>query len=450
MLASGEPLQSAEQEEDGLGVVATNGTRALLLSITWEGLGFLREALRHDGASVFGLVAIEKDIVARPGRTVLHSPTSKAAQPHATQLEARRQLRRLLRSTAQGHAQAYSKARKLVETHDAFEHVRAQTAQTAERGTSPPLAELHAAERRRLGWEDPNFLYQRQGGVHAPTWSEENEYFTRSWGLAPGLASSAAGCTADGCQVLEQAAGAFNASWAWGLDRLRFDESGPARYDDDLDALLFTGRNVHIYVLDSGIKYDHPEFAGRIGYGYNAVIGKRCFPQADGWYDLPEHNECPFGSGRMVCLWGPGGRPTDPIIRRRLNHRTWERCEDEHGHGTHVAGIAAGATKGVASQAIIHPVKVFGYSCVNCANRVFGSDVVRGFEWAADHFADLKQQDPTAKGVLVASLGSTTSAPVPSMHDAARAAAATGLFVAVSAGNDDKDACVQSPASAGA
>lgn len=33
---------------------------------------------------------------------------------------------------------------------------------------------------------------------------------------------------------------------------------------------------------------------------------------------------------------------------------------DDNGHGTHVAGIAVGATHGVARSAILHPVKVNG------------------------------------------------------------------------------------------
>ena len=47
-------------------------------------------------------------------------------------------------------------------------------------------------------------------------------------------------------------------------------------YDDDVNALLYTGEGVHLYVLDTGINYAHPDFAGRIAEGYNAYRDLSC------------------------------------------------------------------------------------------------------------------------------------------------------------------------------
>lgn len=69
-----------------------------------------------------------------------------------------------------------------------------------------------------------------------------------------------------------------------------------------------------VAIVDTGLDIKHPEFTGRIVGGYN------------------------FNGGRFDDL------------------------SDADGHGTHVAGIVAGATTGVAPNAWIMPLKVFGGS----------------------------------------------------------------------------------------
>lgn len=84
-----------------------------------------------------------------------------------------------------------------------------------------------------------------------------------------------------------------------------------------------TGSGITIAILDTGVDLDHPEFAGRI------AAGGTCF------------------GGVSVCF-GLG------LLG-----------DDDDGHGTHVAGIAAAAddglgNTGVAPEAMILPVKVLG------------------------------------------------------------------------------------------
>jgi len=103
----------------------------------------------------------------------------------------------------------------------------------------------------------------------------------------------------------------------WALSRLSFSplQTPPS---DRTYAIPGSGQgnNTHIYVIDTGIRYDYnnTEFSGRIGNGQTCIQSLAC----------------------------TNALPTD-----------------DNGHGTSVASLAAGATVGVAQRAIIHPVKAF-------------------------------------------------------------------------------------------
>ena len=75
-----------------------------------------------------------------------------------------------------------------------------------------------------------------------------------------------------------------------------------------------TGQGADVYILDTGIRWDHSEFGGRARYG---------------GFDA---------------------------IDARLN--TNQRGVDCHGHGTHCAGIAAGVISGVAKEANVYSIRV--------------------------------------------------------------------------------------------
>lgn len=161
----------------------------------------------------------------------------------------------------------------------------------------------------------------------------------------------------------------------WGLDTVRAD----AAY-----GTTGTGSGVVIAVVDSGVDLDHPDLVGHLVPGWDFVDGDAT-------------------------------------------------PDDENGHGTHVAGIAAAVTgngvgiAGAAPDAKIMPIRVLGASGSGSTD-----DVALGIDWAVDHGAD----------VINLSLGGGTdllsriykSGP---MNDAIKRAENLGVLVVAAAGNDD-------------
>jgi subtilisin family serine protease len=164
---------------------------------------------------------------------------------------------------------------------------------------------------------------------------------------------------------------------AWGLNRISESElalTGDYYYPDS------AGGGIDIYIVDTGILTTHTEFGGRAVWGANYV--------KDG------------------------------------------KDSDCNGHGTHVAGTAAGATYGVAKKSNLIAVKVLG-----CDGSGTNSGVISGVQ-----FTTKKKTTSVAN----MSLGGGFSK---ALNDAVAAAVKEGVTFVVAAGNDNKDACNYSPAS---
>ncbi|KID64093.1 Proteinase T [Metarhizium brunneum] len=109
---------------------------------------------------------------------------------------------------------------------------------------------------------------------------------------------------------------------------------------------------------------------------------------------------------------------------------------DGNGHGTHVAGTIGSKTYGVAKK-----TKLFGVKVLDAQGSGSNSFVLAGMEYVTQN----AKTKTCPKGVVVnMSLGGTKSEAV---NDAARKITEAGLFLAVAAGNDGKDASGYSPAS---
>lgn len=195
--------------------------------------------------------------------------------------------------------------------------------------------------------------------------------------------------------------GATQNNPVYGLDRIDERENprdGVYTYADS------AGEGVNIYVIDTGLNPDHVEFTGRVGGGRNFI------------------NDGPLGLGGLLPidllgLLGLGGE-VDPDA--------WQDC---NGHGTHVAGTAAGTQYGVAKKATVHAIRV-----LNCGGSGSASGVIAGMEWVAEN--------AEYPAVVNMSLGGGASS--------AQDAAVDYLFNAnilpvVAAGNDNADACNSSP-----
>ncbi len=130
---------------------------------------------------------------------------------------------------------------------------------------------------------------------------------------------------------------------------------------------------------------------------------------------------------------------SDLNVVGRVNFTGDGKNYDCHGHGTHVAGSVAAKDDtsdvvGVAPGAPLTGVKVLG-----CTGSGSWSGIIKGVDWVT---ANAKKP-----AVANMSLGGGVSK---ALDDAVRNSANSGVFYALAAGNDGKDACTSSPARAGA
>ena len=167
----------------------------------------------------------------------------------------------------------------------------------------------------------------------------------------------------------------FNATW--GLDRVdqpNLPLNGTYVYDSGASS-------VRVYVIDTGILATHTDLSGRVLTGTTFVSD---------------------GRGTSDC----------------------------NGHGTHVAGTVAGTTWGVAKQARVVPVRVFG-----CTGGAANSTIAAAIDWVrANH---------VKPAVVNMSLGGSANSTV---DTATNNLINAGVLAVVAAGNSNANACNFSPA----
>lgn len=174
----------------------------------------------------------------------------------------------------------------------------------------------------------------------------------------------------------------------WGLSRISRHDY-PIQDTPDMDDYAFkypAGSNVTIYVIDSGVSDTHKELQGKVRHGPNFVD---------------------------------------------------DNNKDPNGHGTHIAGIAAGRMVGVAPGADVVSVKV-----INEANAAPISSTIQAIEWVIE---DVKA-NPWRKAVInYSAIGPISRA----RQDAIESAIRAGIMVVTGAGNDSQDSCNFGPANLG-
>jgi cerevisin len=117
--------------------------------------------------------------------------------------------------------------------------------------------------------------------------------------------------------------------------------------------------------------------------------------------------------------------------------------EVSDGHGTHVAGTAAGETLGVASKANIFGVRTLAGD----GSEGWSSNVVAGIDFVLQQH-EARASSPDFKGSVL-SMSLASAGKVDAIDQALAAAVKAGVHVVVAAGNAGTDACTCSPASSG-
>jgi subtilisin family serine protease len=196
----------------------------------------------------------------------------------------------------------------------------------------------------------------------------------------------------------------------------------------------FRGEGISVGVIDTGIDYTHSMFAG--------PGTKESFESID-----PKQPSSLYPNSKIV-----GGIDLVGTKYNAASAKLVDRIPipdlnplDESGHGTHVAGSIAGigdgveTYSGVAPEAVLHAIKVFG------ADGSTGDAVViAALEYAADPNRDGKTDDQL--DVVNLSLGSSFGSPHVLYSEAVRNLTRGGTSVVASAGNSGNvDFIVGSP-----
>jgi subtilisin family serine protease len=188
---------------------------------------------------------------------------------------------------------------------------------------------------------------------------------------------------------------------SWGLDRidqlnLPLDNSYNPHY---------TGKNVDVYIVDTGLDTTHQEFGTA------------------------------EGSSRVVeNVYDAYGTPT----KTNPGPDT-----DKQGHGTHCAGTVGGLSVGVSPGANLYGVKV-----LNDDGSGWTSDIVLALEWVAENAG---KKNISQRSVVSMSLGGgcdMTDCSLDSLVIATENLIKNNITVAVAAGNEGCNACYGSPAAA--
>jgi serine protease len=196
----------------------------------------------------------------------------------------------------------------------------------------------------------------------------------------------------------------------------------PSAIDIETAWLQTTGAGVVVAVLDTGVRFEHPDL-GRVATGGQLLPG----------YDMVSTVAVANDTD------GRDGDPSDPgdwITAGEASSSTFSGCSvsDSSWHGTSTASLVAAATNnstgmaGAAPGAKVLPVRVLG--------KCFGndSDIIAGMRWAAGLAVDGVPANPNPARVINMSLGGAGACSA-AYQTAINEIAAAGVLIVAAAGN---------------
>lgn len=149
--------------------------------------------------------------------------------------------------------------------------------------------------------------------------------------------------------------------------------------------------DVDVAVIDTGVDFQHPDL--------NVVGGVNCYS----WW--------PFSAS---CVAGG---------------------DDDHYHGTHVAGIIGALDNGIGVVGVAPGARIWAVKVLSSSGSGYSSQIVAGIDWVAAH----------ADTIEVANMSLGGAGFSQAEYDAIQGAVNTGVAFAVAAGNDGDDARNYSP-----
>ncbi len=220
------------------------------------------------------------------------------------------------------------------------------------------------------------------GGTTQQRWGSIHGYSAKLTASEANALANTAGVTAVTLDGVAHIQGTQNPTPSWGLDRT---DQAALPLDSSYSYPDTAGLGVRIYIVDTGVQGNNPDFAGRMAPGIDEVTN--------------------------------GGNP----------------AVDCNGHGTHTAGTAAGTVYGIAKFATIVPVRV-----LDCTGSGSYTGIVAGLNWIAAN-------NPAGTPAVVSmSLGGGVDA---TLNATIATLASQNIISVVAAGNSNANACNYSPSS---
>jgi subtilisin family serine protease len=173
---------------------------------------------------------------------------------------------------------------------------------------------------------------------------------------------------------------ALGESLPWGVDRIDAElvwngtEKGT-----DVVAGRNAGQGINVSILDTGIDYTHQDLAENVKGGHRFL----------------------------------GGINDDDYM-------------DDHGHGTHCAGIVAAVDNDEGVIGTAPEVNLYGVKVLNNSGVGYTSDLVKGIEWSVNN------------GMQIISMSLGTETYSASLHTACNTAYDAGLLLVAASGNDNE------------